>query len=290
MTNFKRTTGIISMLLLIAAMITGCSDSYNPVESTIRTPETESASSRNLKVITRDLKIEIHPLSEVTLKADDLGIAYFTAVNLTSGAGYDNNDNANLCSKLVIKSGNVREAEIYGCSASGLNANTVTIKNVSKTRVQLKAGITGTLRNTLISDPFYVTPDPDASPISGSGSMSEELLTGKDYQKKVLNVEAYLEAGQKWDISTADFDQYGLDAFVAVTVDADSPRLPIFNEPGMCGMIGISIDGKDASSKNSCSADSFEAQGITLANNSETGLSVKAVLIGLSKQSTKYTK
>lgn len=129
------------------------------------------------------------------------------------------------------------------------------------------------------------------SDLSGTGSslQSSELATYKDQGKKVLNVDVFLSAGEKWKISTSDFDQYGLDAFVAITVDATDPRVPVYQTSGECGQIGIYVSGKNAATQSKCAADNFESNEIVLVNHSSIGLSVSAVIIGLDKsnQNTK---
>lgn len=124
---------------------------------------------------------------------------------------------------------------------------------------------------------------------ASSSLQSSELATYKDKGKKVLNVDVFLNAGEKWKISTSDFDQYGLDAFVAITVDAADPRVPVYQTTGECGQIGIYISGSYAATQSKCSAENFESSEIVLVNHSSTGLAVSAVIIGLNK-SEQYTK
>ncbi len=115
----------------------------------------------------------------------------------------------------------------------------------------------------------------------GKSYETSGLSTVKDQGKKVLNVESFLNPGEKWKISTSDYDQYGLDAFVSIDVDAVDPRVPVYQTSGECGKIDIYIDGVDAYSSRKCGADDFKASEIVLQNQSESGLSVSAVIGGV---------
>ncbi|MBX7043350.1 MAG: hypothetical protein K1X85_10660 [Ignavibacteria bacterium] len=98
--------------------------------------------------------------------------------------------------------------------------------------------------------------------------------------KIVLTFENYLMPGEKWNINAAEFDQCNLDAFTAVSVEAIDLRLPAYQTPEHCGDIAIYIDGDEGKVNGKCGADNFRAREITLINNSEMGLSVKATIIG----------
>lgn len=126
----------------------------------------------------------------------------------------------------------------------------------------------------------------DQQSSSGNKPDHSGLKSARDKGKKVMNLEATLSAGEKWKISVSDFDQLGLDAFVSVTVDATDPRVPVFGNSGECAAIEIIIDGVDPSVIGKCGAQNFESQEITLVNNSESLLSVSAVVTGISKYLT----
>ncbi len=115
-----------------------------------------------------------------------------------------------------------------------------------------------------------------------SGDLNEpkELQAIGNNRKIVLTFENYLMPGEKWNINAADFDQCNLDAFTAISVEASDLRLPLYQTPEHCGDVAIYIDGDDGKVNGKCGADSFRAREITLINNSEMGLSVKATVVG----------
>jgi len=115
---------------------------------------------------------------------------------------------------------------------------------------------------------------------SGDLHEQKELQAIENNRKIVLTLENYLMPGEKWNINAADFDQCSLDAFTAISVEAIDLRLPIYQTPEHCGDVAIYIDGDDGKVNGKCGADSFRAREITLINNSEMGLSIKATVVG----------
>lgn len=126
------------------------------------------------------------------------------------------------------------------------------------------------------------------SPIGNSGSLSrnEGMATqppGRNTESRVLILESFLIPGEEWNIRVSDFDQMGLDAFIAVSVQVIDPMVPPNKSSEECGAIGILIDGKFKDIYAKCRAENFDAQSITLINKSGTYLSVLAEVTGISK-------
>ncbi len=115
----------------------------------------------------------------------------------------------------------------------------------------------------------------------GKSFETSGLATVKDQGKKVLNLESFLNPGEKWKISTGEYDREGVDAFVSINIEAVDPRVPVYQSADKCREIAIYIQGTDAASNRKCGADNFKANEIVLENMSESGLYVSAVIVGV---------
>lgn len=97
--------------------------------------------------------------------------------------------------------------------------------------------------------------------------------------ERMLIVEHLMSQGETIEISTADFDQMGLAAFLAVEVEVTDPTSPPFQSDISCERIMVAID-RDGYRlhRKDCKTFNFNSQIIRLTNNNDRPVALKAYI------------
>ena len=88
-----------------------------------------------------------------------------------------------------------------------------------------------------------------------------------------------MNPGETIEIRTADFDQVGLAAFLAVDVEVTDPTLPPFQSDISCERIMVAVDSDDQLLQTKdCKTFNFNSQIIRLTNNNDRPVAMKAYI------------
>lgn len=132
MTHFKKTAGIISMLVIIAAILAGCSDSFSPVNSMHDTDSPGNALTPKYREVTFELGLSMPPSGEHIVSAEELDLVEFTAFEIGSVTDNSNADQADYCRDFKIETDYPGDVDYVDCKGENMKFQNIIIKNTGK--------------------------------------------------------------------------------------------------------------------------------------------------------------
>ncbi len=139
MNNPVRNTISVLALFFASILINGCSDSNSLVNGNISPESKEAATTLDFKEYTFELGLDILPFGEATISAEELGVVYFTSLDLISASAFETLDASDFCNSVTIESNNPGDTEFKDCTTGEIKASKFKIKNEGKKRLYLIA-------------------------------------------------------------------------------------------------------------------------------------------------------
>ncbi len=139
MKNSVRNTTAVIALIFASLLINGCSDSNSLVNGNTAPETKEAARTLDFKEYTFELGLDILPFGEATVSAEELGVVYFTSLELISASGFETSDAMDFCKNVTIESDISADIEYRNCTTGEIKANNFKIRNEGKKRLYLIA-------------------------------------------------------------------------------------------------------------------------------------------------------
>jgi hypothetical protein len=129
----------ILMIMFFAIGITGCSENSSPVSGPTASDRGELSLYPDYKDVTFELGLDILPFGEKSVSASELGVVYFTSLELRNASEFESIDAADFCDRVIIQTDYPGDVEYKDCNTGDIKAGKIIITNNSKRRMNLIA-------------------------------------------------------------------------------------------------------------------------------------------------------
>lgn len=158
-----------------------------------------------------------------------------------------------------------------------LNSKT---KNQRGNKMKATISFTLAMMTAILSFTLFSCSESPVNSLSQNDQLpGTNMVSSDNPAERMLIIEDLMDPGETIEISTANFDQVGLAAFLAVDVEVTDPVLPPFQSDVSCERIIVAIDNDDQLLQTKeCKTYNFNSQIIRLTNNNDRPVALKAYI------------
>jgi hypothetical protein len=140
-------------LMLLAGILTGCSDYGNVTSSTTEVMGAAPTAGPEFREVTIVREMILGPFGDAVITSMDYGFVEMKSISFDSNDPNDPSESPEFCNLLTVEA-DQQEIALVNCSTGKFTAKQLKISSLSKKVLRIRATITGKVRNVII-DPGH---------------------------------------------------------------------------------------------------------------------------------------